>query len=109
MEKLLWAAGVQLEPIHHNLLPVMMGSGKRHCVSCKTLGAKEAGMHGPKHICRGCGSLERPHLQPQAEARGRSAGGWDGDKHSAMGWEMEGSQKTVGSQKKQETISHPKV
>lgn len=68
MERLWWAPGVQLEPTHNNLLPVRVGSGKRDCVSCKTLEAKEAGVHSPQNICRDPGSLERPQLQPHEAA-----------------------------------------
>lgn len=82
---------------------VIVGSGKRYCVSCKMLRAKEAGVHSPKHICRGCGSLERPQLQSHAAARGRTAGGWEQGLSHGLG---DGRKPDQNNQK---TISHLKM
>lgn len=82
---------------------VIVGSGKRDCVSCKMLRAKEAGVHSPKHICRGCGSLERPQLQSHAAARGRTAGGWEQGLSHGLG---DGRKPDQNNQK---TISHLKM
>lgn len=103
MERFWWAPGAQMEATHHNLLPVMVGSGKRDCASCKILGGKEA-----LSICRAMGVQRGRRCSPVQQAG-------DGQQEAGLGQGLShglgdgGQPETVGSQKNQKTISHPKM
>lgn len=103
MERLWWAPGVQLEPIHHDLLSAMMGKGtvyplelrRQRCIVQSTPAGAVGAWRG--HTCS--------PKQQQGKVSRRL--GWGQRLSHGLG---DGRKpETVGSQKNQKTISHPKV